>query len=890
MTTDVLPYPAHWEADVVLRDGGIAHLRPIRPDDAERLKSFHSRLSEQTIYFRFFAPYPRLTPRDVERFTVVDHADRVALIALVGDDLIGVVRYDRLPRPDGALGTEAEVAFNIEDAHQSRGLGAVLLEHIAAAARERGIERFVAEVLPSNRKMIAVFKDAGYQPSHQYEDGVLRMEFAIEPTEESQAVMQAREHRAEAQSMLRLLRPTSVAVVGASRDPDSLGHTMLRDILVAKFTGTLYAVNPHADEVAGVVSYPSLSAVPGPVDLAVVAVPASVVIEVVRRAATRAVHGLLVVSAGFAETGDDAGIARQRALVRTARRHGMRVVGPNSVGIINTDPDIQLDASMAPGLPRRGRVGFFSQSGALGISVLDALQRRGLGLSTFVSAGNRADVSGNDVLQYWEEDDATEVVLLYLETIGNPRKFSRLCRRIGRSKPIIAVGSGRSMRAHPPGFTVLESHVPSAAVNAVFDQAGILRVDTIHEMLDVASVLAFQPLPQGRKVAIVGNSEALCTLAANACDDEGLKVVSPAGSLPRAASADDVEAALADVFADPAADSVVVVFVPPLVSYSEALQRLVADAARGSQKTVVAAFLSMHGFGRPEEDEPAPARGLVPSFPTPEDAVRALGSVTAYAQWRRRPVGVVPDLAEIDRKGARLLIDQWLAEDPDGRSLSGAEATEVVRHYGITVWPRHSVTSAREAVEAAQRVGFPVALKTSTAHLRHRADLGGVHLGLGDDKAVRAAFAEIAERFGAEVSESLVVQRMAPPGVAVVVESTEDARFGPIISFGVAGVATELLEDRSYRIPPLTDAEAAAMVREVRASPLLFGHRGAEPVAHAALEELLLRVSRLVDELPEMASLELNPVIVSGRGLAVLDITVRIAPFAERTDYGPRRM
>ncbi len=890
METDARPYPAHWEADVVLRDGGTAHLRPIRPDDAERLERFHSRLSEQTIYFRFFAPYPRLTPRDVTRFTVVDHVDRVAIIALVGAEMIGVVRYDRIPGPDGKPGTEAEVAFNIEDAHQGRGLGAVLLEHVAAAAHERGIEGFVAEVLPTNRKMIAVFKDAGYKPSHDYEDGVLHMEFAIEQTAESLAVMQAREHRAEAESMLRLLRPTSVAVVGAGRARDSLGNLLLRDILTAGFTGTVYAVNPRASEVEGVPCYPSLAEVPGPVDLAVVAVPASAMAEVVADAASQGVHGLVVASAGFAETGDEEGLERQRTLVRTARRGGMRVVGPSSLGIINTDPEIRLGASLAPGLPRRGRVGFFSQSGALGIAVLEALQRRGLGLSTFVSAGNRADVSGNDLLQYWEEDDATEVVLLYLETIGNPRKFSRLCRRIGRTKPVVAVGSGRSLRALPPGIAVRESRVPAAAVNAVFDQAGIVRVDTLHEMLDVASVLAFQPLPGGRRVAIVGNSAALCALAENACADEHVTVVGYPVVIDNEASVDDFERALTAVFAEPDVDSVVAVFVPPLVTPDEAVRELVTDTARGSQKTCVASFISMGGVRRLSEDAPAPDRGLVPAFPTPEDAVRALAAVTEYAQWRRRPAGTVPDLLDIDRSGARARVEHLLAENPEGRDLTAAEAADLLAHYGIIVWARHVVGSALEAVEAAQRVGFPVALKATAPHLRHRVDLGSVQLGLVDARAVRTAFAEMAELFGRAVSRSLVVQRMAPPGVSVIVASEEDPRFGPIVSFGVAGVATELLEDRSFRIPPLTDSDAAAMVREVRASPLLFGHRGAAPVAHAAVEELLLRVATLCDELPEVACLELNSVLVSASGLAVLDVDLRLAPPAVRSDLGPRRL
>ncbi|MGZ4640251.1 MAG: GNAT family N-acetyltransferase, partial [Actinomycetes bacterium] len=430
-------YPAHWEADVVLRDGGTAHLRPIRPEDADLLRRFYSRLSDETIYFRFFSLYRQLSDKDVTKFTVVDHVDRVALIATVGDEMIGVVRYERVG-PD-----EAEVAFNIEDAHQGRGVGAVFLEHIAAAARERGVARFVADVLPTNRKMLRVFQDAGYVVAHAMEDGVVRLEFSLEPTENSRAVTFAREHRAEAASVARLLQPRSVAVVGASRSPHSIGHTVLRHIIDGGFTGSVHAVNPHAEEVAGVPSYGSIRDVPADVDLAVLAVPAEDVEQVVAECAPKGVRGLVVVSSGFAETGE-AGRARQQRLVRLARGAGMRVVGPSSFGVVVTDPEISLNASLSPVMPPRGRLGFFSQSGALGIALLDNVVERGLGISSFVSAGNRVDVSGNDLMQFWEDDEATDAVMLYLESLGNPRKFARITRRVGRQKPILAVKSGRS--------------------------------------------------------------------------------------------------------------------------------------------------------------------------------------------------------------------------------------------------------------------------------------------------------------------------------------------------------------------------------------------------------------------------------------------------------------
>ena len=452
--------PSHWEADVALRDGRPVHIRPIRPRDDQGLAEFHRSLSQETIYLRFFAPYPELTERDLHRFTHVDHVDRVALVATIGDQLVGVGRYDRVH--DG----EAEVAFVVRDDHQGRGLGSVLLEHLAAAARERGISRFVAEVLPTNRRMLATFHEAGYEPTARLEDGVVLLSFAIEPTETSVAVRSAREQHAEAQSVARLVAPTSVVVIGTGREEQSLGRQLLRQVVDGGFTGEVSAVNRSAvgDRIEGIDVYARVSDVPNPPTLAIVSVPAAEVPSVVDDCAAAGVAGLVIVSRGFAETGE-AGLALQRSIVRQARGSGMRIVGPNAMGIVNTDPAIRLNASLAPDLPARAPIGFFCQSGALGGTILDRANRRGLGVSTFVSAGNRADVSGNDLLQYWQDDDATDVVLLYLESIGNPRKFARIARRLSRVKPVVAMRSGRSTQAYPLGHLVRRTSLPPSAVD-----------------------------------------------------------------------------------------------------------------------------------------------------------------------------------------------------------------------------------------------------------------------------------------------------------------------------------------------------------------------------------------------------------------------------------------
>lgn len=880
-------YPAHWEADVVLSDGATAHLRPIRPDDAARLVAFYARVSDESKYFRFFAPYPTLSDRDIQGFTHVDHADRVALILLIGDDMIAVARYERIDAE------RAEVAFLVEDAHQGRGVGSVLLEHLAQAARENGIARFVAEVLPHNRKMILVFRDAGYTVDNTFDDGVVHVALEIQPTEQSLEVMAAREHRAEARSIERLLTPRSVAVVGASRVPEKAGQALVRNLVLGGFTGPVYAVNPQAPAIAGVPAYPSVRDIPAEVDLALVAVPAEAVESVVLDCAAKGVRGVVVVSAGFAETGEE-GRTRQQRLVRVARSHGMRVVGPNCLGIINTDRAHRLNASLSRVVPPAGRVGFFSQSGALGTAILEAVSDRGLGLSTFVSAGNRADVSGNDLLQYWQEDRATEVVLLYLESLGNPRKFFRLARRVAGVKPVVAVKSGRSTQGIPLGHAVRRPDVPVAALDAMFRQAGVIRVETLSEMFDIAQVLAYQPLPAGGRVAIVGNSDSIGLLAADAATTGGLDVVGEPRDLGPAASADDFERALDDLVTSPDVDSVIVVFAPALESSrGEDVARVLAAVARRTAKPVVTTFLGSRGVPeamRLYDERGVPGRGSVPSYPSPEEAARALAHATAYARWRERPKGSVPVLAGCDADAARQVVERVLADHPEGTTLGLDVLRELLACYGIDVLETVPVSTADDAVKAGERMGWDVVLKATAPHLRHRPDLADVWRNIDTPDEMHDAWQTMSHTLADPSEAGFVVQPMAPGGVPVVVRAEEDRQFGPVVSFGVSGLTTDLLGDRSYRIPPLTDVDADEMIHEVRAAPLLLGYRGGDVADTAALAELLHRVAQLTDDLPEVADVELNPVLIAPRGLAILGATVRVAPAAARWDWYARRL
>ncbi|MFI1103598.1 GNAT family N-acetyltransferase [Streptomyces melanogenes] len=1026
-------YPAHWEADVVLRDGGTARIRPIAADDAERLVSFYEQVSDESKYYRFFAPYPRLSAKDVHRFTHHDYVDRVGLAATVGGEFIATVRFDRINaqgRPASAPADEAEVAFLVQDAHQGRGVASALLEHIAEVARERGIRRFAAEVLPANNKMIKVFTDAGYQQKRSFEDGSVHLTLDLEPTAESLAVQRAREQRAEARSVQRLLAPGSVAVIGTGRAPGGVGRTVLRNLLGAGFTGRAYAVNQAFPEggsqIDGVRAVRSLGDLSEQVDLAVVAVPAERVPEAVAECGEHGVQGLVVLSAGYAESGA-AGRERQRELLRQVRSYGMRLIGPNAFGVINTAPGTRLNASLAPEPPRRGRIGLFTQSGAIGIALLSGLHRRGAGLSTFISSGNRADVSGNDILQYWYEDADTDVVLLYLESIGNPRKFTRLARRTAAVKPVVAVKGARHSGSTPPGHAVPVTRVPDAAVSALLRQAGVIRVDTVTELVDAGVLLAGQPLPAGPRVAILGNSESLGLLTYDACLTEGLRPHPPV-DLTTAATPEDFRDALARALADEFCDAVVVTAIPwvgepgyPDEALATALQQATATAPA---KPVAVVHVELGGLaealasaastgrrgatagrwsavptcsapaertptegngqarrgwaapgntpervagttgtseapgrgpaggagtvptaqpqrgagaagpagvpGRSPEgvqgrspaggpgaeppgvpsllDPPPPPEGLgkgrggeetparphrIPAYPAAERAVRALAEAVRYGQWRRQAAeqGRVPEYDDIDETGAAADIERLLGDaDPRGTTLAAAEAAALLARYGIPVREALPAPHPDAAVDAAARLGYPVALKTTAPHLRHRPDLGGVRLDLADEEQLRRAYAELTQALGKPEELLPVVQAMAPRGVDTVVRAAIDPAVGAVLSFGLAGAASELLGDTGHRLVPATDRDAAELVRSIRTAPLLFGWRGSAPVDTAALEELLLRVSRLVDDHPEVVAVSLEPVVVAQHGLSVLGASLRLAPPPPRSDLGPRRL
>lgn len=880
-------YPSHWEADVLLRDGRTAHLRPILPEDRERLVAFYDSTSDESKYLRFFAPMPRLSERDLERFTHVDHRDRVSLVMTLGGAIIGVGQYD-VVKPG-----EAEVAFLVQDSHQGRGIAQLLLEHLAQAGRERGVERFVAEVLPENQKMIAIFREAGYQVARGFEDGVMMFEFPIDPTDTAIGVMLDREHRAEAASIELFFNPRSVAIIGGSKRQDTIGQALVRNLVLGDYQGRVFVVNPSAEAVAGIPAYPTVGDIPFDVDVAVVAVPAEKVQDVVLDCAAKGVHGLIVISSGFAETGPE-GRQRQRRLVGLARSYGLRLIGPNALGVINTSSEVSMNASLSSVHPARGRAGFFCQSGALGTAILDNVRRRGLGLSTFVSAGNRADVSGNDLLQYWDEDERTEVVLLYLESIGNPRKFSRIARRVSRRKPIVAVRSGRATQGVPMGHAVRSMSAPTAAVDTMFRQAGVIQVDTLDEMFDVAQLLAHQPLPAGNRVAIVGNSDALGLLAADACASAGLEVTRSL-LLGVDAAAEDFEEALDEAIDAAEVDAVIAVYISPLNTSGAEVANVLAAVGEQSDKPLVSTFLGSEGVPEllrvPDLRDGTAGRGSVPSYPAVESAVRALAEAVGYAEWLARPEeGAVPH-GEVDDRRARRQVAQLLIDHPEGTDLAYADLQQLLACYGIDLWDRIEVHDEDAAVAAGERLGWNVVLKATAERLRQRPDMAHVWRNIDTAEEMQDAWRTLQGYLDDPQEAGFVVQRVSPPGVPVGMAAVEDPLFGPVLSFGISGAVTDLLGDRSYRIPPMTSHDAADMVREIKSAPLLFGFRGGEEVDVAEIERLLQRLADLKNDLPQVSRIDLDLVLVGTHGAACLNAAGRVDPVADpRSEWFTRRL
>ncbi|MFF3659357.1 bifunctional acetate--CoA ligase family protein/GNAT family N-acetyltransferase [Streptomyces olivochromogenes] len=801
MTTP--PYPEDLEQPGLVRTGRSTFVRPVRPEDADRLVAFVGGLSRATLAYRSLGPVVRARDDVIRRGAHVDYLNELALVALAGDEIAGLVRYVRDPEEP----EHAEVTFTIRDDHQSEGFGRLLLEHIAAAARDRGIRVLEADVLADNTRMINVFLGSGFQVESGPPGQIVHFEIAVDPQAQAVARAERREHTAVRRSLRPLLEPRSVAVIGANRGPLTIGHEIVANLLRGGFRGPVFPVNPRAEQVAGTRAYPDVRALPEVPDLALVAVRAEAVPDVVRECAEAGAKAVVVVSTGFGETGVE-GRATELELARFARASGMRLVGPNCMGVVNTTPAARLAATFSPALPTPGRVAMSSQSGPLGLAVLDFARRLRLGFSGFVSVGHAVDVSTNDLLQWWEEDPETSVVLLHVETFGNPRRFARIARRVAPRKPIVAVHPGHA----------------DAAVDSLFAQSGVIRTRSLQELFDVALLLAHQPPPPGNRVAVITNAGGPAALTVGACEASGLRVPALNERLrhalrtalsPRAdvtnpidltpmATAAHYRQALDAVLADDGIDAAVVLFMPPLADKPDEVAAAILDAAEAApEKSVVASFLGGAGVA----DLLHRGELVVPTYAFPESAAASLGHAAAYQAWRSTPAGVIPDLSEVDTDRARSLI----AGCPPG-AVPPQVAAELLDSYGISVRESNS------------------------------------------------------------------------PGPDAFLSVRADPVFGPVIAFGLTGDYADLMADVAHRITPLSDRDAREMIRSLRAAPLLDGRVGGPGVDLRALEEAVLRISAMVEDLPEIESMELRPVrlLPPGDGVAVAHATIELTDDTRR--------
>ncbi len=891
-------YPVTREADVALRDGSTGHVRPIRADDEAALLELLQGLSPDDRLLRFFSLGNNLEGAAREE-AHVDYVRSYGLVVTVGPDqrIVGHAQY--APTGEG----RAEVAFTISREYQGQGLASMLLGQLAEAGASNGIHTFEAVAKPENRRMLAVFRESGFPVQTHFAWDVIEVSFPTELTPEGLARFEQREEQSAANALRRVLYPRSVAIIGASRKPGSVGDAIVRNLLECGFRGPIYAINPSATDVRGLKCVRSLGDVPSQVDLAIVALPAAAVVGVAEECGRKGVRSLVVLSAGFAEIGEE-GQQRQRELLQVCRTYGMRLIGPNCIGVINADPAAPLNATFGPLMPPAGHIGLATQSGALGLAAIDFASARGLGFSSVVSMGNKADISGNDLLGYWHSDPRTDVILLYLESFGNPRKFARLARSVGRDKPIVALKSGRSA----VGARATSSHTGAllaasdVTVDALFRQSGVIRTDSLDEMLDVAQLLAHQPLPQGRRVAIVTNVGGPAVMCADACEALGLEVPTLATEtqmqlralLPAEASVlnpvDMLAAAPAEQFgktvrivaADPGVDAVISIFLPPLATRAEDVARSLSQAV--VDKPLLAVFMSAHGL-------PTTEAGQVPVFALPEPAAKALVLAARYAEWRGTSADDVPRFPDARRTEAGQLIADAVRRG--GGWLSASEIQRLLSCYGVPpIGQRLASTPAEAGYAASALGGGKFALKAVAPGLVHKSDAGGVRLGLASADEVKDAAEAMALRVqhaAGQAPTGFLVQRMAPPGLEMLVGVVNDRQFGPTIACGAGGTVVELLNDVSVRLAPLTRADTSSMLQELRSFPLLDGYRGAPPLAVCALEDVLLRISALAEDHPQIAELDSNPVIVTEYAAIVVDARIRVEPVDPPRPLGARR-
>lgn len=889
-----------FETDVALRDGSLAHVRPMRAGDRALLVNFIQNLSADTLYLRFLHA---LKPEEAVK-GLMPGVDQFALVVLRDEIVIGHAIYTvNLPG-------KADAAVVVADAYQGKGLGTILLGQLTQAAIAAGISVLEAQVATENAPMLRVLRELGFPTVLKSEPGFIHVTFPASLVPEALARFEQREANAAIAAMEKFFYPRGVAVIGASRERGGISGELFRNILEGGFQGPVYPVNAKTGVVQSVTAYRSVLDCPGPVDLAFIVVPTAAVLPVARECAQKGVRALVVISAGFAEV-NAAGTALQQELVEVCRESGMRLIGPNCMGIVNMDPKVSLNGQFAPFKPIPGKIGFLSQSGALGIAIIEYASRLGLGMSTFVSVGNKADISGNDLMQYWENDKNTDLILLYLESFGNPRKFARIARRVGRKKPIIAVKGGR----FTAGFRATQSHTGAlvaasdVTVDALFRQAGVIRTDVLAEMFDVATLLTTQPVPRGDRVAIITNAGGAGILAADACEGLGLQVPelssdaqialrsflsSSAGvrnpvDMVASASPDDYARAIRAVVSDPNIDAIIVNFIPPIAVRPEEIAKEILKVAGelNGRIPILSTFMAYHGVSEILSD----GQSRIPSYPFPEAAAGALARAVQYGKWLASPEGNVSAFPDVRREDAAAIVAHALREG--GRWLTPEETENLLDCYGIPLVKSLYVATSEEAGRVALELGGQVALKAVAPGLVHKTEAGAVRLALTGDEETKKAAEEMSKQLESAglKGTGFIIQPMVPPGIEMLVGVTHDPVFGPIMVCGAGGVLVELLKDVTVRITPLTDQDASEMIHSLKTSPLLRGYRGGSRYDVSALEQVVLRVGALVEDIPEVSELDLNPVIVlpEGQGVSVVDARIRVAEALLALPFGSKK-
>lgn len=869
-----------WEG--LTTDGHVARIRPLTAEDAVALHEMASRVSDRSLYLRFFTVNRQTADGYLAGLARPNDTDHVAVVAEIAGTMVAVAGWER------AGADAAEVALLVEDDHQGRGIGTLLLEDLAIRARATGITRLVADTLIENRRMLDVFGSSGLAGDRDQKYGVVHSTLATGLDEVGLAHVDEREARAEAASLEPLFAPRSVAVIGAGRKPGGVGHEVLSRILAGGFTGSVHVVNPQAFEVAGLPSHGHVTDITDHVDLAIVAVPADQLLGTIEECGAAGVRAALVLTAGLGEAGA-AGMELQHRLLDTARRHDLRLVGPNCLGVVNTDPEVRLDAWFGGTTLAPGPLAIGTQSGAVGIAMADAAASCGLGIASLVSLGNKVDVSGNDLLLRWWHDPRVRVIALYLESLGNPRKFARLARRVGAHTAVLVVKGGRSAGGQRAGRShTAAASSPDTAVSALFAQAGVVRLDSVEELVDVARLLAAQQVPAGGRLAVVGNGGGIGVLAADAAQAAGLEVPALSDALRQAIQGRDNPVDLGA-----GATATELRFVLEQVAASGEVDALLVSvtATRSNDPGGMLAALSsadLHGLtvlvnvlGRAVDPDVALRRGdAAPVYAFPESAVRALGHAVRYGRWRRTPTGTITVPAAVQRDRARALVDDALAAHPEGTWLPAQVVRDLLSCYGIAAAPLLSARSRGEAIEIADRLGYPVVIKTDVAEIVHKTDVGGVVLDVTDAGAAARAYNDVTARLGGGV----VVQPTVEATVELILGVTREATFGPVVMVGLGGMMTDLLGDRAFGLLPLTDREAASLLRSLRAAPLLMGYRGTTPIDTAVVEDLMLRLSALATDLPEVSELDLNPVMVCSTEAVVVDAKLRLSPPSAEPD------